>query len=91
MSNIKMCPKCGVPDFVTGQHLWLNNGLLSNVMGDFIATATLKKNCELIGTSPDSLNADQLPDLAEKIEKSIAFFNNADIARDLAGKIKALR
>ena len=26
MSNIKMCPKCGVPDFVTGQHLWLNNG-----------------------------------------------------------------
>jgi len=65
--------------------------MLSSVMGDFIATATLKKNCELIGTSPDNLSAAELPALAEKIEKSIAFFNNADTARELAEKIKALR
>jgi hypothetical protein len=64
--------------------------MLSGVMGDFIASATLKKNCELIGTNTDGLTAAQLPDLADKIEKSIAFFNNADTARDLAQKIKAL-
>ncbi len=65
--------------------------MLSNVMGDFIATATLKKNCDLIGTTPDCLTVDQLPALAEKIEKSVAFFNNADTARELAEKIKDLR
>ncbi len=26
MSEMKKCPKCGVPDWVTGGHLWLNNG-----------------------------------------------------------------
>lgn len=26
MSTIKTCPKCGAPDFITEQHLWLNNG-----------------------------------------------------------------
>ena len=65
--------------------------MLSSVMGDFIAAATLKKNCELIGTSADGLTADQLPALAEKIEKSIAFFNNAETAKELAEKIKAMR
>lgn len=65
--------------------------MLSSVMGDFIATATLKKNCELIGTSPDNLSVAELPALSEKIEKSIAFFNNADTAKEIAEKIKSLR
>jgi hypothetical protein len=65
--------------------------LLSSVMGDFIATATLKKNCDLIGTTPEDLTADQLPALAEKIEKSVAFFNDEDTARKLAEQIKAMK
>lgn len=65
--------------------------LLSSIMGDFIATATLKKNCDLIGTTPDSLTADQLPALAEQIEKSVAFFNDAATAQKIAEQIRTLK
>jgi hypothetical protein len=65
--------------------------MLSSVMGDFIATATLKKNCELIGTSPDNLTADQLPSLVEKIEKSVAFFNDVATAQKLSERIRTLK
>src|SRR5450759_1670376 len=26
MVDLKVCPECGVPDYITGEHLWLNNG-----------------------------------------------------------------
>jgi hypothetical protein len=65
--------------------------LLSDAMGDFIATATLKKNCDLIGATPDNLTADQLPLLAEHIEKSVSFFNDEDTARKVSEQIRALR
>jgi hypothetical protein len=63
---------------------------LSGAVGDFIATATVKKNCELIGTTPDSLTADQLTTLSVKIEKSVAFFTDDRTASDLAVKVRAM-
>jgi hypothetical protein len=26
MTNIEVCPECGVPEYITSEHLWLNNG-----------------------------------------------------------------
>jgi len=65
--------------------------ILSAAVGDFIAKATVKKNCELIGTTPDTLTADQLPELAEKIEKSVSFFSGKDVGSGVAEKIKAIK
>lgn len=65
--------------------------ILAAAVGDFIAKATLKKNCELIGTTPDDLTVEQLPDLAEKIEKSVSFFSGKDVGVGVAEKIKTIR
>jgi hypothetical protein len=65
--------------------------ILSDILGEFIAKATVKKNCELIGTTPDTLTADQLPELAEKIDKSVAFFSGEGEASGVGDKIKSIR
>jgi len=65
--------------------------ILSESVGDFIARATVKKNCELIGITPDTLTADKLPELAEKIAKSVSFFSGKDAGQALAEKIKILK
>ena len=55
--------------------------ILSAAVGDFIAKATVKKNCELIGTTPDALTADQLPALAhDPPEAGHEFFGEASEA-----------
>lgn len=64
--------------------------MLSDAMGNFIATATLKKNCELIGTTAEDLSAEQLPALAQKIEKSVAFFKDEATGQDMAQRIRTL-
>jgi len=28
MAEIRSCPRCGVPDYITSEHLWLNNGVI---------------------------------------------------------------
>lgn len=65
--------------------------VLVEVLGEFIAKATVKKNCELIGTTPDTLTVDQLPALAEKIDKSVAFFSKGASASGIGEKIKAIK
>ncbi len=65
--------------------------ILADAVGDFIARATVKKNCELIGTTPDTLTAEQLPELAEKINKSVSFFSGKEVGDSLAEKIKSLK
>jgi hypothetical protein len=65
--------------------------LLSDTLGEFIAKATVKKNCELIGTTPDTLTADKLPELADKIDKSVAFFSTQEAGSELATKIRTLK
>jgi hypothetical protein len=65
--------------------------LLSDILGEFIAKATVKKNCELIDTTPDTLTPQQLPELAEKIEKSVAFFSKDVTASDIKDKVLAIK
>ena len=64
--------------------------ILASTVGEFIAKATIKKNCELIGTSPDELRADQLPELAANIEKSISFFSGKEAGAEVSAKIQDL-
>ena len=65
--------------------------ILSEAVGDFIAKATVKKNCELIGCTPDTVSVEHLPELAEKINKSVSFFSGKDVGGSLAEKLKALK
>lgn len=65
--------------------------ILAESVGDFIARATVKKNCELVGTTPDSLTADKIPELADKIEKSASFFSGKDTGAALAEKIRNIK
>ncbi len=65
--------------------------ILSDAVGDFIARATVKKNCELIGCTPDTLTPDKLPELADKVDKSVSFFSGKDVGSSLADKIRALK
>ena len=65
--------------------------ILTAAVGDFIAKATVKRNCELIGATPDELTADMLPALAEKIEKSVSFFSGRDVGMGVAEKIRNIQ
>jgi hypothetical protein len=65
--------------------------MLSDILGEFIAKATVKKNCELIGATPDTITVSQLPELAEKIEKSVAFFSKDTSASDVKERIKSIK
>lgn len=64
--------------------------ILAGAVGEFIAKATVKKNCELIGTSPDNLIAAQLPELAAHVEKSVSFFSGEETGVEVAEKIRNL-
>lgn len=64
--------------------------ILSVAVGDFIARATLKKNCELIGKTPDTIDTSDLPRLAEKIEKSVSFFSGKEVGEEVSRKIRAI-
>lgn len=64
--------------------------LLAPALGDFIASATVKKNCELLGTSPDEVTADYIPALSDAIEKSVTFFSDAQKAHELVSQIRSI-
>lgn len=65
--------------------------ILAEAVGEFIAKATVKKNCEMIGCTPETLTPAHLPELADKIDKSVSFFSGKDVGSALADKIRALK
>ena len=64
--------------------------ILAQELGEFIATATVNKNSEAVGCTPDTITADKLPALADKINKSVSFFSGKETGARLASKIKSL-
>lgn len=64
--------------------------LLTSVVGEFIAKATVKRNCELLGVSVNDLAPEHLPDLAARIEKSVSFFSGKEAGAEVADKIRGL-
>ncbi len=65
--------------------------ILSEALGEFIAKATVKKNCELVGATPDTITPDKLPELAAKIEKSVCFFSGSDTGKRLVERIRSIK
>jgi len=65
--------------------------ILSAAVGDFIAKATIRKNCELIGTTPDDLSIDQIEELAERIRKSVSFFSGKEVGSGIAEKMREIK
>lgn len=64
--------------------------ILTSAVGEFIAKATVKKNCALINCEPENLTPDKLPELATHIEKSVAFFSDPETGATVAQKIRDL-
>lgn len=64
--------------------------ILSAEVGEFIARSTVKKNCELIGATADSITSDMLPQLADMIDKSVVFFTGKESGGDLVTRIKSI-
>lgn len=64
--------------------------ILASAVGDFIAKATVKKNCEIIGCTPEGLSVGQLLELAAYVEKSVSFFSGKEIGTEVADKIRNL-
>jgi hypothetical protein len=66
-------------------------GIIRDEVGEFIGQVTVRKNCELIGTSEESLSYTQLPELAVKIEKFVAFYCGKDSGSAVSTRIMALQ
>lgn len=64
--------------------------ILAGAVGEFIAKATVKKNCEIIGATPETLSQSQLAELAAHIDKSVSFFSGKETGVEVAEKIRNL-
>jgi hypothetical protein len=65
--------------------------ILAAAVGDFIAKATTRKNCEMLGVTPDDLSIEQIPELADKIGKSVTFFAGKEVGASVAEKIREIK
>jgi hypothetical protein len=66
-------------------------GIVKDEVGEFVGQVTIRKNCELIGASEESLSYSHLPELATKIEKFVAFYCGRDSGNAVSNRIMALQ
>ena len=66
-------------------------GIVKDEVGEFVGQVTIRKNCELIGASEESLSYSHLPELAAKIEKFVAFYCGRDSGSAVNDRIMALQ
>ena len=64
--------------------------LLIDLVGAFFAQATIKKICGDMGIKPEDLSRPDLPDLADRIEKSVSYIKGKDKAARLAEQIREI-
>lgn len=64
--------------------------VLTDLIGAFFAQATLKKIFVDMGVDQEDLGRQDLPDLADRIEKSVSFIKGKDRAARLAEQIRDL-
>ncbi|MDD5258437.1 MAG: hypothetical protein PHD29_00500 [bacterium] len=57
------------------------------LIGELLAAATLKVQCEKIGTTVDKLTPMDLPQLAHRIEQALVVFLGLDRAKKIAYQI----
>jgi len=66
-------------------------GILSPVLGEFIADSAIRVNCERIGVTNDTLATQQLTEFAEKIKITLFIFLSEKKAREVVQKIKKIK
>ena len=66
-------------------------GIVKDEVGEFVGQVTVRKNCELIGASEESLSYNHLPQLAVKIERFVAFYCGKDSGSAVCDRILALQ
>jgi hypothetical protein len=63
---------------------------LAEPLGDFIARAVMKRNCERLGIDPESLAPKDLDELSGVFEKSLAVFADPETAKVVAEKVRSM-
>jgi hypothetical protein len=64
---------------------------LAPLLGEMMAASSIKVQCKNIGVAPDELRVDDLPRLAERIEKALVIFIGSEKAKKTAEEIKNFR
>lgn len=64
---------------------------LTPLLGEMMAHSAVKVQCKNIGIVPDDLTVDDLPKLAERIEKALIIFVGSEKANKAAEVIKSFR
>ena len=64
---------------------------LAPLLGELMAVSSVKVQCKNIGITPDNLKVDDLPRLAERIEKALIIFIGSEKAKKTAEEIKNFR
>ncbi len=64
--------------------------ILTPLLGELMAKATLKIQCEKAGVAPDAIGRPHLAAVSTGIEKSMVVFVGSDKAKDVTKKILAL-
>ena len=65
--------------------------LLAPVVGDFMAKMAVKAQCKSLGITPEPIELQHLPALAQKIGDAMAFMGKREQSESIVNKIKGLR
>jgi hypothetical protein len=66
-------------------------GIISPLVGDFIAKKAVESQCKSLGITPDAISAQHLDALAKKFQNAMAFYGYKSEAENIAKAIKSLR
>lgn len=66
-------------------------GLISPLVGDFIAKKAVESQCKAIGITPEAISAQHLDVLAKKFENAMAFYGYKNEAENIAKAIRSIR
>lgn len=60
-------------------------------VGEFVAKATIKRQCSLIGITPETLSFKEFDVFLEKLENSINFLAGKEVAKRVVEKARELK
>ena len=66
-------------------------GIISPLVGDFIAKMAVDSQCKAIGITADGIQAQHLDALATKFKSAMAFYGYQNEAENIAKAIQSLR
>lgn len=64
--------------------------IIAGELGGYAAKAAFCRDCEVIGATPETLTAAQLPALAEEVWRSVSFFSDSERGDSVKNRIRAI-